>query len=267
MQVDWRQFVTEWQAVGLTSILEQGVPSVRVNFFRATMVAGLVAVLGISQQANAQVGAPGAPAARPAAPAVPALSGTRVAVIDVAHIFKNHIRFNGMMNDIKKDIEDFEAVVRNEQKKFNAMREELVQFKPSSIEYKQKEEELARMQSDLQVKVGLKRKEFLEQEAAVYYRVYREVEQSVGLFSQRNSIGLVLRYNGDDMKQDDRASVLQGVNRAVVYQQNLDITEFVLADLNRGQVAPAPAPGTTGGPVQPRTATAPAQPFARPAPR
>ncbi|ADB17855.1 outer membrane chaperone Skp (OmpH) [Pirellula staleyi DSM 6068] len=219
----------------------------RVNFFTATVVAGLVAILGLTQQANAQGVAPGAPAARPAAAPAAAASGTNVAVIDVAHIFKNHTRFNGMMMDIKKDIEDFEAIVRNEQKKFNAMREELVQFKPSSIEYKQKEEELARVQADLQVKVGIKRKEFLEQEAAVYYRVYREVEQAVGVFAQRNRIGLVLRYNGDDIKQEDRASVLQGVNRAVVYQMNLDITEFVLQMLNANAPA-APAPGPSPGP-------------------
>jgi hypothetical protein len=96
------------------------------------------------------------------------------------------------------------------------------------------------------VKIGLKRKEFLEQEARVYYRVYREIEQSVGLFAQRNRIGLVLRFNGDEMKEDDRASVLQGVNRAVVYQQNLDVTEFILGDLNRG-TTPPPTPGAAAG--------------------
>ena len=121
-------------------------------------------------------------------------------------------------------------------------------FKPSSLEYKQMEEELARTQSDLQVKVGLKRKEFLEQEARVYYRVYREVEQAVALFAQRNRIGLVLRYNGDEMKEDDRASVLQGVNRAVVYQSNLDVTNFVLQQLNgNSHVAPPPTPGGPAG--------------------
>ena len=103
------------------------------------------------------------------------------------------------------------------------------------------------MQSDLQVGVGLKRKEFLEQEARVYYRVYREIEQTVAIFAQRNRIGLVLRFNGDEMKEDDRASVLQGVNRAVVYQQGLDITDLILKQCNINTVpaAPAPAPGTT----------------------
>ena len=206
----------------------------------ATFVASLVTVIAFAGQVHAQGGAPVPGGARPAAAAP---TGTNVAVIDIAYVFKNHNRFNAAMNDIKKDIEDFEAFVRNEQKNFNAMREQLQTFKPGTQEYKQKEESMAQVQSDLQVKIGLKRKEFLEQEARVYYRVYREIEQSVGLFAQRNRIGLVLRFNGDDMKEDDRASVLQGVNRAVVYQQNLDVTEFILGDLNRG-TTPPPTPGT-----------------------
>lgn len=205
---------------------------------------------------------PAAPAAAPA----PTPSGTNVVVIDIAYVFKNHNRFNGMMNDIKKDIEQFEAFVKGEQQKGITKKDELITFKPGSLEFKQKEEELARLQSELQVQVGLKRKEFLEQEARVYFRVYREIEQVVAVFAQRNRIGLVLRFNGDEMKEDDRASVLQGVNRAIVYQQNLDITQLILDELNRfgPGVTPAPAPGprpqvptATGpggvGPLVPKT--------------
>lgn len=221
----------------------------RLSLCRAALAACLVS---LTAAAFGQ-----APAAAPAASA-----GTNIVVIDIAFVFKNHNRFNGMMNDIKKDIEQFEAYVRAEQQKGLAKRDELAQYKPGSLEFKQKEEELARMQSDLQVGVGLKRKEFLEQEARVYYRVYREIEQTVAIFAQRNRIGLVLRFNGDEMKEDDRASVLQGVNRAVVYQQGLDITDLILKQCNINTVpaAPAPAPGTTptqGAAGQIPTATRP----------
>jgi hypothetical protein len=107
--------------------------------------------------------------ARPAAPATSA--GTSVVVIDVAFIYKNHNRFNATMLDIKNDLEKFEAYVRKKQADFKPLGEALGTYNPGSQEYRQKEEELARMQSDLQVEVGLKRKEFLQQEACVYYRV------------------------------------------------------------------------------------------------
>ena len=221
----------------------------RLSLVCATLVAGPLSVLALVATTSAQV--PGA--ARPAAPAAaspPAVSGTSVVVIDIANIFKNHIRFNEKMKEIKAEIDAFEAQIRGEQTKFNQKRESLAQFNPSSPEYKKLEEELARMQSEVQVQVGLKRKSFLEQEAKEYYKTYKEIEQSVAVFAQQNRIGLVLRFNGEEMKADSRESVLQGVNKAVVYHDRLDITEWILKDLNRGAIAsptgPAAQPGAPG---------------------
>lgn len=222
----------------------------RVSHHCAAMAAVLVSMCS----AGVAMGQAGPPAAARPAAAAPA-GGTNVAVIDIAFVFKHHNRFNTAMNEIKQEIEKFEAYVREEQRKFSAKKEELTAFRTGTPEYNAKEEELARTASEMQVQVSLKRKQFLEDEARVYYRVYREIEQSVGIFAQRNRIGLVMRFNGDDMKENDRASVLQGVNRAVVYQQNLDITQFILDDLNRG-----PSNTTQGGAVAPQNATRPIVP-------
>ena len=229
----------------------------RVSPLGATLVASLVSLLSLAPSAVAQNGAaPGA--ARPAAAAAPpaAPTGTNVAVIDVAQIFKSHVRFNDQMAQIKKDIEAFEGYVRGKQQEFNTKREALAQFQAGSKDYKDREEELAKMQSDLQVDVGLKRKAFLEQEARVYYHIYKEIEQSVAIFAQRYRIGLVLRYTKDDMKPEDRNSVLQGVNRAVVYHGGLDITDQILRELNAG-ATPTTQPGAQGVPQTSQRPTSP----------
>jgi len=226
----------------------------------ATFVAGLFAVTISAVSAFAQLpGAPAGgplvprPAAPPAAAPAPAPAGTSVVLIDVAYVFKNHVRFNAKMNEIKQAIEQYDAFVREETKKLATTKEKLAQFNQSTPEYKRLEEEGARQSSELQIKVQLKRKEFLEQEAKLYYDTYREVEQTVTVFAQRNRISLVLRFTGDEIKPDDRNSILQGVNRPVVYQQGLDITEHILSLLNPpGQTVPGP---TTGG-VAPGTQTA-----------
>src|SRR5262245_10739092 len=122
----------------------------------------------MGQAAFAQGGAP--LPGRPAAPsAAPAPVGTSVVVIDVAYVFKNHVRFNGRINEIKCDIEQYDAYVREETKKMTQKKEQLPQFQATSPEFKKLEEDLARTQSDLQIKVQLKRKEFLETEAKLYF--------------------------------------------------------------------------------------------------
>ena len=233
--------------------------------FPATIVAGVMFCL-IPALAFAQAGAPGvgpgpgavrppagpapgmaAPAA--AAPATAPRATTQIVVIDIAKIFKGHHRFNQQMADIKKDIEDFDGYVKNETNKLKAMGEALQSYRAGSLEYKTKEEEAARLTSDLQVKVGLKKKDLLESEARVYFNVYRDLEQKVAIFAQQNQIMMVLRFNSDEMKEDDRNSVLQGVNRAVVYYHpNLDVTQHLLVELNRG-VPPYVPPTAAGAPV------------------
>ena len=231
----------------------------------ATLVAGPLSILALVATTSAQGpipgGRPAAPSPAPSAP--PAVGGTSVVVIDVANIFKNHIRFNEKMKEIKAEIDAFEASIRAEQTKFKQKGEGLQQFNPSSPEYKKLEEELARMQSEVQVQVGLKRKTFLEQEAREYYKTYREIEQSVAVFAQQNRIGLVLRFNGDEMKADDRNSVLQGVNKAVVYHDRLDITEWILRDLNRGATATPTGPSVQPGAPAPQISRPPQIPGKR----
>ncbi len=256
----------------------------RLSLVCATFVAGPLSLCLLVAPASAQVpgyppvgGRPtgpgpgpvaSAPVAPAAAPQGPAPSGTSVAVIDVAHIFKNHVRFNASMNDMKRDIDAFDAAMREESLKLQKKVEVMQSFAPSSNEFKKADEELAHLKSDFQIRVQAKKREFLEQEARVYYGIYREVEDAVASFAQRNRIGLVLRYTGDEMKPEDRASVLSGVNKPVVYQQNLDITQHVLNHLNAGATLP-PGGGGNGLPGSPGAnqiapGTQQAQPPARP---
>lgn len=230
---------------------KQGVLRVRLSLVCATLVAGPLSLCFMIAPAAAQappglppggsrpVGAP--PAATAPAPGG-APVGTSVAVIDVAYIFKNHVRFNAQMNDMKRDIDAFDAQMRDESQKLQKKQEQMTSFAPTSAEFKKLDEELAHLKSDFQIRIQAKKREFLEQEARVYYGIYREVEDTVASFAQRNRIGLVLRFTADEMKPDDRATVLQGVNKPVVYQQNLDITSHILNQLNAGATMP-PAGG------------------------
>jgi Skp family chaperone for outer membrane proteins len=252
----------------------------------ATLVAGPLTLFVLAAPAAAQQpgGAapgfppPGTPGARPgpgapggamlpqaavapqSAPAA-AGGGTSVAVIDIASIFKNHVRFNAAMNDMKRDIEGFDATMQEEQKKIMKKAEALQTFNPTSPDFKKLDEEVAHLKSNFQIQLQAKKREFLEAEAKVYFNIYREVEEAVAVFAQRNGIRLVLRFTGDDMKAEDRNSVLQGVNKPVVYQYQLDITNLILEKVNAGATMP---PGGFGSPGAAGPAGVPDRNAARP---
>ncbi len=158
--------------------------------------------------------------------------GTAVAVIDINFIFKNHERFKQKMDEIKRDIEAFEGYLRDERNKITTQTEELKNQPAGSPAYKTLEESIAAMHTQLTLETGRKRKEILEREAKVYYNSYKEIEELVALFADRHGIGLVLRFNSEEMDSTKRESVLQGINRAVVFQRNLNITHLILDELS-----------------------------------
>lgn len=217
----------------------------RASLSSSTLVAVFLGLFSLSPQVFGQVGA--APAGtRPAvtAPAV-ASAGTNVAVIDLGYVFMNAATFKNEMDLIKQKFEEFDAQMKTRDKDFVAKREELANLRTGTLEYKQKEEELARMQTEAQLDMRLKQKELAEQEARVYFKTMLEVDKRIAVFAQKNRIGIVLRFNRDEMKEEN---VKQILNRVVVWQSRIDITDEILAELNRG------TPATTGGAVTPRNA-------------
>jgi len=212
--------------------------NVKSSFAWAAVAAGsLVCLTAVPVMAQA-TGAPGT--GRPIAPVASRPAGTNVAVIDISMVFEKYPKFQTQMKDLKTQVEEFEAWLRSEQQKLTKMREDLQGYTPGSQQFKDKEEEMAKFQSELQVKMALQRKDFLEKEARIYYDAYNEVYQAVATLADRNEIKLVLRFNSDEMKPEDRGSVLQGVNRAVVFQRNLNITNLVIRELGGDPRSTAP---------------------------
>ncbi len=225
-----------------------------MKFFRimAAMAAGFLSLSLIGSQAFAQPG----PIRQPVT--TPPGAGPNVALLDVSYIFKNHPRFKDMMNDMKADVERAEADVNRERDTIRKLAEKLDDFRKGSPDYKAMEEEIARKEADLSVKVQLQRKQFLEREAKNYLTVYQEIEQEVNYYCQNKNIDMVLRFNGDPADANKPDSVLSYINKPVVwYQKDRDITPIILDSLQKR--SGMPAGGNRMGPTAVRPGTNPFQ--------
>ena len=223
----------------------------RISLLFATLVAVVMMGAGflIDSSVHAQGQVPNgqrqAPAARPATG-----SGTNVAVIDVGFIFKNAARFKQAMEDIKADDEKFKQEVIAKQEAMQAGVQNLQKMPKGSTEYKILEEQLAGDQTKLRLEMARKQKDRIEQEAKVYYHAYKEVELHIKKFATTYGIDLVLRFNAEDMDPAQPESVLNGINRFVVYQSDLNITSHILGQMNRNTPPPRTSTGTNRAPFQ-----------------
>jgi Skp family chaperone for outer membrane proteins len=188
-------------------------------------LASLLSVL-LGAQAGMAQGTARAPAPQAAPAAQPS-----VVVIDIGYIFRHHNRFKQMMEDMKADLDAAEREFGGKRNEISQMAEGLKGFNVGSPDYNALEEKITEAQVRLQADMAKRKKEIVQKEAQSYFTVYREIEQEVQYFCERYGVNLVLRYNSEDIDPTNPQSVMQGVNRTVVYQSRVNITLDILARL------------------------------------
>jgi hypothetical protein len=132
-----------------------------------------------------------------------------IAIVDVAKIFKEARDFNQKMQSIKLQFADFDRAIKTRS----------AENPPQS--------------TSVDAEVKEKRAAFLSEEAQVYAETYRAIEKAVQGICRERDIGIVIRVSTDSMDANDRSSVLQTVNRPVVYTATPDLTADVIAALNK----------------------------------
>ncbi len=201
----------------------------RKSHLLAALAAGVVVVVSLLLMTlSGSDAAAQAPGVRPQTAPPP------IALLDVSHIFKEHVRLKAAMAALKKEVEATETWVKNQRDTINGFKEQLKQFKPGSPEYKSLEERIVQREGDLAIKVRQQRRDFLLRESRIYYTTYQEIQQEVNYYCQARNVAVVFRFSRDTVDMDKPETVLAHINKQVItYDRNLDITDLILNQLNR----------------------------------
>ena len=210
----------------------------------------ICAIAGTALTASAQ--APRQQQPVRSATAAPTSAGVNVALLDIAKVFKNHKGFEARMQQLRDQKKKIEEQVIADRNRLLEKRKGLQGYNPGTREYKQLEEQLANDAADAQVKMELQKKELLEQEAQAYLQTYNQIQSAVGRIANQYQLRLVLRFDSQQIDQNNPNDILKGINRAVIYQQNLDITDTVLQMVSPG-TPPAGGGTQVGNRNQPGT--------------
>jgi len=157
-----------------------------------------------------------------------------VAVLDVSRLFEKFEGFQKEMQRLKPDVDSFELVLKQAQSEQAQLRERIQATGEGSAARRKLEAEFNERNAYLRAEMETKRNGFLTRETEIYAVRYREVEKVVREIAARRELRLVLRFSSDAYNEKDRGSVLQAVNRPIVFQDQLDITDEVIAAINAG---------------------------------
>jgi Skp family chaperone for outer membrane proteins len=190
----------------------------------------------------------------------PAATGTKIGVVDVGYIFKNHAGINQRLKSVETTLKAYDTELTGKRNSMQAEVAQLKTLKAGSADYAAQEEKLARMDSELKLEASRKRKELAEAEAKVYFESYQLISSAVAQIANFNGVDLVLRYNSEEMDLKDEESVLRGLQKSVVFRRdNMDMTQLVMQFLDKtsGQTQTPSAsngnpPATSNRQIQPQ---------------
>jgi Skp family chaperone for outer membrane proteins len=233
---------------------------VRTRLIAATTVAIAIAACLFAGTAVAQApprtnsppsgSAPSGSALPNSGPASGAAAGrSNIAVIDVTYILDNYQRLKNATDVFKKELEDAEVSLKRERDAIAKKAELLKTLKPGTPEFKNKEEEIIKAESDWKLRVNRQKGEFAERDAKNFLAAYQELSQQVKVYSERNGISLVIRFNGARVDPNNPQAVQMELSKMVMYyHKDIDITDPILAEMNRSAAVAAPP----RGPASPR---------------
>lgn len=164
----------------------------------------------------------------------PTVAQTKVGIVDIGLVFKNHSSFVQKLAALKQEAEQFKALSLQEQQQLVRKAEVLKQYKPGSDDFKTAESNLAQESAAMEVDQRNKIRDLTQREAQLHFATYNEVKGMISEYCDSQGIQLILRYNSQTMDPKVPASVMQRVNGSVVYHNPTnDITPQLIARLNQ----------------------------------
>jgi len=162
----------------------------------------------------------------------------RVVILDVAKVFKENAAFDARVTAIKAEADQFKAQLLAEQ---DRLKQEVLKVRamPAGAERNKMEEDIELKHAKLRTTARQTESGLLGREAQVYYETYQEMQAVVEGMAKEYGLSLVLRFDSESIDPNNREEVIQGVNRAIVFHRQLDLTELVSKTLN-ARTAAAP---------------------------
>jgi len=205
------------------------------------------------------------PGGTPAVPSRPAAAPrTKIAVLNLTYVISYYEKYKTFKEDIKKQMQPFEDMVKQNQLKAEAMQKELANTTqpPNEARRQEIEKQMRELKFSVDGATADMKPKVIKQEQDEMVLLYREVQSAAATYAAAHDFDLVLQYNEplDPKDYYSPANIERKMGAGALiplyYGGGMEISQDVLAMLNAkyrqvGGAAPA------GGAVTPASATAP----------
>jgi Skp family chaperone for outer membrane proteins len=158
---------------------------------------------------------------------------TDVVLVDLSLIFQKYAGFTEMRADLQTAVDVAEKEIGRLRDEAKKKLSELKVAQKGTPQHQQLQDDITRLQVEINTRVSNGRKDFAGQEAKIFFSVYKQVQDEVATFCRRQGVRVALQYNSKPLTEDDGAELLQRIQQPVLFAEpTVDITNYVLEQLN-----------------------------------
>jgi Skp family chaperone for outer membrane proteins len=173
-----------------------------------------------------------------AAVAAPAQDALPIGLVNIDKIYKTYKPHQEKLAPIKEGVQDLEKKAQLRQIEFETVVTQLRKAQPGSPDFIRLQQQAAKLQTELQQFVNKEREALQKQEAAVLLDMYRLIDEEVKKYAKAKGLKLVIRQQEGSLEEDQSLqAILATLNRGIVYEEGLDITDEILKALDARSAA------------------------------
>ena len=155
-----------------------------------------------------------------------------VAILNMDRVVKTHQPLLDELKPLQAEVKKLQETVQVRQAELETVALQLQKAPQGSAEFQRLQMQAVKLQNELRQFAATEQQALQKKELAVLVAFHRTLEDEVAKFAKANGIKLVLRQQDSSLDDNQSpAEILKSLNRDIIYQDGLDITDEILKAL------------------------------------
>jgi len=155
-----------------------------------------------------------------------------IAVVDVGKVFEKHKRFRARSEEFQRVNKEAEQELKKLAEEGQKLKEELGRQKAGSAEFARIQKELAEKAAEFQKYQKEQAERFQKEQSEAIAVTYKEISEEIQRIAEARGLRLVIRSQSETPDLKIPGKLGEWVNRQVLYENGLDITDDVIQAFN-----------------------------------
>lgn len=156
-----------------------------------------------------------------------------IAILNMDRIFKTHQPLLDQLAPAREEAKALQEKLQLRQAEIETVANQIRKAEPGSPDFQRLQGQLLKLNGELRQLAEAGQQTIQKKETTIYLAFYRTLDEEVAKYAKAKGLKLVLRQQDNSLDEKQPVQeILKSLNRGIIYQDGLDITDDILKALD-----------------------------------